>query len=104
MAWMADSQLYTKDPWIALTLAATNTRTIRLGPGVTNPITRHFTVTACTLAALTEVSGGRCVLGIGSGDAAVFPLGLQVKIDDLRQTIERIRTLSEGGAVDVDGP
>jgi 5,10-methylenetetrahydromethanopterin reductase len=103
MAWMADSQLYTKDPWVALTLAATGTRTIRLGPGVTNPVTRHFTVTACTMGALAEVSGGRAVLGIGTGDASVFPLGLQVKIDDLRQTIERVRTLSEGGSVDVDG-
>ena len=73
------------------------------GPGVTNPATRHFTVTACTSAALAEVSDGRSVLGIGTGDAAVFPLGLQVKVEDLRQTIERIRTLSEGGTVDVDG-
>jgi alkanesulfonate monooxygenase SsuD/methylene tetrahydromethanopterin reductase-like flavin-dependent oxidoreductase (luciferase family) len=97
MAWMADSQLYTTDPWIALTLAGVSTKTIRLGPGVTNPATRHFTVTACTSAALAEVSDGRSVLGIGTGDAAVFPLGLQVKVEDLRRTIERIRTLSEGG-------
>ncbi len=103
MAWMADSQLYTKDPWVALTLAGVSTKTIRLGPGVTNPATRHFTVTACTSAALAEVSDGRSVLGIGTGDAAVFPLGLQVKVEDLRRTIERIRTLSEGGTVDVDG-
>jgi 5,10-methylenetetrahydromethanopterin reductase len=103
MAWMADSQLYTKDPWVALTLAAAGTKTIRLGPGVTNPVTRHFTVTACTSAALSEASGGRCVLGIGTGDAAVFPLGLKVKVDDLRRTVERIRTLSAGGSVDVNG-
>ena len=103
MAWMADSQLYTKDPWVALTLAAAATKTIRLGPGVTNPVTRHFTVTTCTAAALTEVSAGRCVLGFGSGDAAVFPLGLKAKVDDVREAIMRIRTLSEGGAVDVDG-
>jgi 5,10-methylenetetrahydromethanopterin reductase len=103
MAWMADSQLYTKDPWTALTLAATGTRTIRLGPGVTNPVTRHFSVLACSMAALTEVSAGRAVLGIGTGDAAVFPLGLRASVDDLRRTVERIRTLSEGGHVTVDG-
>lgn len=103
MAWMADSQLYTKDPWTALTLAATQTKTIKLGPGVTNPVTRHFTVTACTSAALMEVSNGRCVLGFGSGDAAVFPLGLKVKVEDVRDAINRIRTLSEGGTVKVDG-
>lgn len=103
MAWMADSQLYTKDPWVALTLAATGSRTIRLGPGVTNPVTRHFSVLACSMAALTEVSGGRGVLGIGTGDAAVFPLGLRAGVDDLRQTVGRIRTLCEGGRVTVDG-
>lgn len=103
MAWMADSQLYTKDPWVALTLAAAATSSIRLGPGVTNPVTRHFTVTACTASALMEVSAGRCVLGLGSGDAAVFPLGIKPKVDDVREAIKRIRTLSEGGAVDIDG-
>lgn len=103
MAWVADSQLYTKDPWTALTLAATRTETIRLGPGVTNPVTRHFTVLACSMAALAEVSGGRGVLGIGTGDASVFPLGLRSSVDDLRLTVERVRTLSAGGHVDVDG-
>lgn len=103
MAWMADSQLYTKDPWSALTLAALTTKTIKLGPGVTNPVTRHFTVTTCTSAALAEVSKGRSVLGFGSGDAAVFPLGLKVRVDDVRLAVQRIRTLSEGGKVDVDG-
>lgn len=103
MAWMADSQLYTKDPWVALTLAASGSRSIGLGPGVTNPVTRHFSVLACALAGLDEVSGGRAVLGIGTGDAAVFPLGLRATVDDLGQTVERIRTLSEGGSVTVDG-
>ncbi len=103
MAWMADSQLYTKDPWVALTLAASATKRIRLGPGVTNPVTRHFTVTTCTAAALSELSDGRCVLGFGSGDAAVFPLGLRANVDEVRLATERIRTLSEGGAVDVGG-
>jgi 5,10-methylenetetrahydromethanopterin reductase len=103
MAWVADSQLYTKDPWVALTLAAASTKSIKLGPGVTNPITRHFTVTTCAAAALNEVSEGRCVLGIGSGDAAVFPLGMRVKVDELRLTIERIRALGNGDAVDLDG-
>jgi len=43
------------------------------------------------------------VLGIGSGDAAVFPLGLKAKVDEVRRAIQRIRTLSEGGAVNDEG-
>jgi 5,10-methylenetetrahydromethanopterin reductase len=103
MAWMADSQLYTKDPWVALTLAATATKTIKLGPGVTNPATRHITVTTCVSSALAEVSGNRCVLGFGSGDAAIYPLGLKVKVDDVATAIKQYRTLSAGGAIDIDG-
>jgi len=102
-AWMADSQLYTKDPWTALALAATMTKTIKLGPGVTNPATRHVTVTACTSAALNEVSEGRCVLGFGSGDASIYPLGMTVKVDDLRLAMQRIRALSQGEKIDIDG-
>lgn len=103
-AWLADSQLYTKDVYAGLTLAAARTGTIRLGPGVTNPVTRHLTVTANALAALQEVSGGRALLGLGSGDAAVFPLGLRsARIAELREAVDRLRGLSTGRPVDLGG-
>ena len=95
--WLADSQLLLKDAYIALALAAGRTERLRLGPGVTNPVTRHPTVTANAMAALSEVSSGRAELGIGSGDAAVFPLGLKpAKLAELRRAIEQIRALSQG--------
>jgi 5,10-methylenetetrahydromethanopterin reductase len=104
MAWLADSPLYTKDVFVALTLAAAATRRIRLGPGVANPVTRHFTILANSMAALNEVSDGRARLGIGVGDAAVTPLGLRrATLEELRRAIERIRALSSGGRVTVDG-
>ncbi|MQA74459.1 MAG: LLM class flavin-dependent oxidoreductase [Solirubrobacterales bacterium] len=96
-AWLADSQLYTKNVYIALTLAAERTGSIRIGPGVTNPVTRHPTVTANALAGLLEVSDGRAQLGIGSGDAAVFPLGLPAaRIADLRAAIADLRAIGAG--------
>lgn len=103
MAWIADSQLYTKDPYVALTLAATRSRTIKLGPGVTNPITRHVTVLANSMLALNEVSGGRAVMGIGTGDASVSPLGLSGTVAGLRDSVERIRALTAGDTVEVNG-
>ncbi len=96
-AWVADSQLYTKDVYAALTLAAAATRSIRLGPGVTNPVTRHPTVTANALAALNEVGGGRALLGLGAGDAAVFPLGLRpARVAEMRVAVETLRGLARG--------
>jgi 5,10-methylenetetrahydromethanopterin reductase len=103
-AWLADSQLYTKDVYVGLTLAAARTSRIRLGPGVTNPVTRHLTVTANAIAGVDEVSGGRAILGLGAGDAAVFPLGLApAGIEHLRSAIENLRTLSSGERADFNG-
>jgi len=73
--WLIDSQLALKDVHAGLALAALATRRLHLGPGVTNPLTRHPTVTAAAMAALSELSEGRAVLGLGAGDSAVFGLG-----------------------------
>ncbi len=73
--WLIDSQLAMKDVYTGLLLAAQATTTMELGTGVTNPLTRHPTVTASAIAALSEVSGGRARLGIGAGDSAVYGLG-----------------------------
>lgn len=103
-AWLADSQLYTKDVYVGLTMAAMATSAIRLGPGVTNPVTRHVTVTANALAGLAEVSEGRALLGIGSGDAAVFPLGLRpARIAGLREVIGHLRSLSQEPETEIAG-
>src|SRR5262245_17834476 len=43
---VADSQCLFRDLYVALTLVALETKRAMIGPGVTNPITRHPTVTA----------------------------------------------------------
>lgn len=73
--WLIDSQLAMKDVYVGLILAALRTRRIQLGTGVTNPLTRHPTVTAGAIAALAEVSEGRALLGVGAGDSAVYGVG-----------------------------
>lgn len=103
-AWLADSQLYTKNVYVGLTLGAERTSSIRIGPGVTNPVTRHPTVTANAIAGLLEVSNGRAQLGLGSGDAAVFPLGMKAaRIAELRETVTELRAISRAEAVVYEG-
>jgi pimeloyl-ACP methyl ester carboxylesterase len=58
--WLIDSQLAMKDAYVGLALAATQTEAMRLGTGVSNLITRHPTVTANAIAAIAELSEGRC--------------------------------------------
>jgi len=75
--WLIDSQLAMKDVYAGLLLAGLRTTRMRLGTGVTNPLTRHPTVTAGAIAAVAEVSAGRAVLGLGAGDSAVYGIGLR---------------------------
>ena len=74
---LADSQNLTADIWVELALAAAATERLRLGPGVTNPLTRHPAVTAAAAATLQAESGGRAVLGLGRGDSALSAIGMR---------------------------
>src|SRR5450759_4042626 len=70
--WVIDFQLGMKDVYLAMLMAARETHHILIGPGVTNLMTRHPTVTANAMSSLDEVSDGRAVLGLGSGATAVY--------------------------------
>ena len=74
---VVDSQNLSGDPYVALALAAKATSRLGLATGVTNPYTRHPAATACSIASVQAVSGGRAVLGIGRGDTALFHLGMK---------------------------
>lgn len=73
---VVDSQNLSGDPYVALAMAAQVTTTLKLGTGVTNPVTRHAAATASAIATVQGESRGRAVLGIGRGDSALAHLGL----------------------------
>ena len=82
-----DSQNLAPEVWGQLMLAAKATERIRLGPGVSNSITRDAAVTASAALSLQVESGGRAVLGIGRGDSSVQRIGRRedpVEEDPLR--------------------
>ena len=72
---VVNSQNLSGDPYVALAMAATATTRLSLGTGVTNNVTRHAAVTACSIASIQRLSDGRAVLGIGRGDSALAHLG-----------------------------
>jgi probable F420-dependent oxidoreductase len=55
------------DPFVALTAAAVNTRTLRIGTGVCVLVQRDPISTAKAVASLDQVSGGRVLFGVGGG-------------------------------------
>lgn len=97
---VADSQNLNADVWVELALAVARTETLRLGPGVTNPATRHPAVTASAAATLQEESRGRAVLGYGRGDSALAQIGRQpVPVTEFERGLETVVGLLRGEEV-----
>ena len=69
--WTFDSHILWQEPYVIFSQILAETRNVIVGPMVTNPATRDWTVTASTYATLNEMYGNRTVCGIGRGDSAV---------------------------------
>jgi 5,10-methylenetetrahydromethanopterin reductase len=103
--WLNDAQSHWRDVYVSLGAIAASTSRILLGPGVTNILTRHVTVTASAMYSLHELSGGRARMGIGIGAAAVEDIGAKpTKLADLAEAVAAIRELWSGQEVCVYGP
>jgi probable F420-dependent oxidoreductase len=77
---------------------------IIVGPMVTNPGTRDWTVTASTYATLNEMYGNRTICGIGRGDSAVrVTNGAPTTLKTLRESIHVIRELANSRPVEYNG-
>lgn len=100
LLWVPDSQLIWRDMWATLGAMATGTDEIVLGANVTNPVTRHFSVTAGAAATLVEAAPDRFVLGIGVGDSSVRIMGRRPsRISELEAYVEDTRNLLRGGSL-----
>jgi alkanesulfonate monooxygenase SsuD/methylene tetrahydromethanopterin reductase-like flavin-dependent oxidoreductase (luciferase family) len=103
-AWLVDGHLLWQDLYVYMTHGLAATERIAFGPGVTNPLTRHFTVTASVTATLADLYPGRVLLGIGRGDNAVRTLGLQpVPTRRLVEVVPKVRQLVAGHSIDFEG-
>ena len=103
-AWLVDGQMLWQDLYVYMAHGLAATERIVFGPAVTNPLTRHFTVTASTIATLADLHPGRVILGIGRGDNAVRTLGLDpVPTKQLADVVPKIRKLMAGEPIDFEG-
>jgi 5,10-methylenetetrahydromethanopterin reductase len=101
---MPDSQNLAPEVWIQLALAAKATSRLRLGPGVTNSVTRDPAVTACAALTLQVESDGRAVLAIGRGDSSVQRIGkTQDPVARFERYVAQVHSYLCGEAVDRDG-
>ena len=97
-----DSQLRRRDTYVLLAAAAQATRRVVLGPLLANPINRHPTVTASSIATIDELAPGRTLLGWGVGDTAVRLAGLRpARVKELEAGTRLMRALLDGQEVEV---
>jgi probable F420-dependent oxidoreductase len=102
--WTFDSHILWQEPFVLYSQILDRTRNVVVGPMVTNPATRDWTVTASLFATLNEMYGNRTVCGIGRGDSAVrVTNGKPTTLATLRDSIGVIRGLSNGESVDYKG-
>ncbi len=102
--WTFDSHLLWEEPFVIYSRILAATRKVVVGPMVTNPATRDWTVTASLFATLNEMYGNRTVCGIGRGDSAVrVTNGAPTSLATLRKAIHVIRELANGREVEYKG-
>jgi 5,10-methylenetetrahydromethanopterin reductase len=102
--WYADERFY-HETYVGLAACALATSRIKLGPGVTDPYSRHPALTAMAIGSLDELSGGRALLGFGAGSMGFENLGftLHRPAATIRDGITIIRKLWAGGPVTYEG-
>lgn len=99
-AWFGDSQNIWRESSTTIGACAVGTERITFGTGVTNAVTRHPSLLASTWATLSEFTGGRAALGIGTGDSSLRTMGLSpLKLAQLEKAIADLRTLLRGESV-----
>ena len=100
--FFADSHMNNVDPYQLLALCATRTKSIRLGTAVTNMVYRDPTITANSFATLNEISNGRAIIGLGTGDGPVYSLGrTATRLADFEKGLRVIRDLLHDRGVEV---
>src|ERR1700760_4412386 len=102
--WTFDSHLLWQEPFVIYSQILSATHRLTVGPMVTTPATRDWTVTASLFATLNDMFGNRTVCGIGRGDSAVrVTNGHPTTLATLRSAVHVIRELANGRSVEYNG-
>ena len=102
--WTFDSHVLWQEPFVIYPLILAATRTMMVGPMVTNPGTRDWSVIASVFATLNDTFGNRTVCGIGRGDSALRVIGRRpTTLATMSEAMRVIKGLAEGREVTCDG-
>jgi probable F420-dependent oxidoreductase len=98
--WTFDSTVLWQEPYVIYSQILSQTSSIVVGPMVTNPLSRDWTVTGSLFATLNDMFGNRTVCGIGRGDSAVrVQGGKPATLATLADAMRVIKALAVGDPV-----
>jgi 5,10-methylenetetrahydromethanopterin reductase len=101
--WVGDSHLIWREAYVNMAAMALSTSQVKLGTGVTNPLTRHPSVVASAYATLEEYAPGRMIVGIGLGDSSVETMGMKPStLANFKKSLQQMRELFAGGEFQLD--
>src|SRR5215475_12175659 len=102
--WTFDSHVLWQEPFVIYSQILAATSSLTVGPMVTNPATRDWSVTASLFATLNDMFGNRTVCGIGRGDSARRVIGQPpANLATLSTAMQVIKDLAEGRETDLHG-
>ena len=102
--WVFDSPVLWQEPFVILARILAETERIIVGPMVTNPGTRDWTVLASTFATLNDAYGPRTICGIGRGDSALRYIGRKPRtLAEMAEAMRVVKRLVAGETVDYNG-
>ena len=100
--WFPDSQLHVGDVFVNLLTAAQHTERASVGTLIVNPVTRHPSVIAGSIAGVDSYVPGRVKLGVAAGDTAVWQVGLRpARLAEMEDAVKMIRGLLAGKSLEL---
>ena len=102
--WVYDSPVLWQEPFVILARILAETEKVTVGPMVTNPGTRDWSVLASTFATLNDMYGSRTICGLGRGDSALRYIGRKPRsLDEMTGAMRVVKGLVAGNSVDYNG-
>jgi len=99
--WTFDSHVLWQEPFVIYSQMLAATERMTVGPMVTNPGTRDWTVLASLFATLNDMFGPRTICGMGRGDSALRYIGKKPKtLATMVESMEVIKGLVAGKEVE----
>ncbi|HSK07573.1 MAG TPA: TIGR03842 family LLM class F420-dependent oxidoreductase [Acidimicrobiia bacterium] len=102
--WTFDSHVLWQEPFVIYSRILAETKDLVVGPMVTNPGTRDWTVLASLFATLNDMYGPRTICGMGRGDSALRYIGRSpTTLQTMVEAMEVIKGLVAGQEVGYNG-